>query len=59
MGGNGALNYLPIVPTASIYVSKVMHKLVMGGNTFICFLIEVCEVSKTGPGQSIYFKCDG
>ena len=29
------LNYLPIVPKASIYVPKVMHKLVMGfsGNT--------------------------
>ena len=27
------LNYLPIVPKASIYVPKVMHKPVMGGNT--------------------------
>ena len=33
MGGKGALNYLPIVPKASIYVPKVMHKPVMGGNT--------------------------
>ena len=34
MGGKGALNYLPIVPKASIYVIKVMHIiLVMGGNT--------------------------
>ena len=33
MGGKGALNYLPIVPKASIYVSKVMRKPVMGGNT--------------------------
>ena len=35
MGGKGALNYLPIVPKASIYVYviKVMHKPVMGGNT--------------------------
>ena len=33
MGGNGALNYLPIVPKASIYVPKVMRKPVMGGNT--------------------------
>ena len=32
MGGKGALNYLPIVPKASIYVPKVMHKPVMGGN---------------------------
>ena len=32
--GKGALNYLPIVPKASIYVRpKVMHKPVMGGNT--------------------------
>ena len=33
MGGKGALNYLPIVPKASIYVPKVMCKPVMGGNT--------------------------
>ena len=33
MGGKGALNYLPIVPKASIYVPNVMHKPVMGGNT--------------------------
>ena len=33
MGGKGALNYLPIVPKASIYVPKVMPKPVMGGNT--------------------------
>ena len=33
MGGKGALNSLPIVPKASIYVPKVMHKPVMGGNT--------------------------
>ena len=33
MGGKGALNYLPIVPKASIYVTKVMQKPVMGGNT--------------------------
>ena len=32
MGGKGALNYLPIVPKASIYVPKVMRKPVMGGN---------------------------
>ena len=31
--GKGALNYLPIVPKASIYVLNVMHKPVMGGNT--------------------------
>ena len=33
MGGKGVLNYLPIVPKASIYVPTVMYKLVMGGNT--------------------------
>ena len=33
MGGKGALNYLPIVPKAFIYVPKVMRKPVMGGNT--------------------------
>ena len=33
MGGKGALNYLPIVPKAFVYVPKVMHKPVMGGNT--------------------------
>ena len=33
MGGKGALNYLPIVPKAFIYVPRVMHKPVMGGNT--------------------------
>ena len=34
MGGKGALNYLPIVPKASIYVPKVIiPKSVMGGNT--------------------------
>ena len=49
------LNYLLIVPKASIYVIKVMHKPVMGGNTMsetftrTCFSSEVCEVSKTGP----------
>ena len=44
------LNYLPIVPKASIYVPKVMHKPVMGGNTVsetfthMFFSSEVCEV---------------
>ena len=32
MGGKDALNYLPIMSKASIYVPKVMHKPVMGGN---------------------------
>ena len=35
MGGKGVLNYLPIVPKASIYVPNKMLKpvMVMGGNT--------------------------
>ena len=33
MDGKGALNSLPIVPKAFVYVIKVMRKLVMGGNT--------------------------
>ena len=33
MGGNGALNYLPIVLKASVYVPTIMHKPVMGGIT--------------------------
>ena len=55
------LNYLPIVPKASIYVPKVMRKPVIGGNTVClrlsrtCFFSEVCEVSKSGPEeQSIW-----
>ena len=59
MGGKGGLNYLPIVPKAFIYVIKVMHKPVMGGNTMSetfthMFLFQrVCEVSKSGPGSQI------
>ena len=56
MGGKGALNYLvPIVHKASIYVPKVMHKPVMGGNTMyetftsMFLYLKVCEVSKSGP----------
>ena len=30
--GKGVLNYLPIVPKACIYVLKVLHKPVIGGN---------------------------
>ena len=33
MGGKGAVDYLPIVPKASIYVPNVMHIPVMGSNT--------------------------
>ena len=52
------LNYLPIVPKASIYVPKVMHNqlwVVTPCLRLSCtyFILEVCEVSKTGPDQSI------
>ena len=59
MGGKGALNYLPIVPKAFVYVPKVMRKPVMGGNTMYetfthMFLSsEEHEVSKSGQRQSI------
>ena len=33
IGGKDLLNYLPIVLIASIYVPRVMHKPVLGGNT--------------------------
>ena len=33
MGGKDAMNSLPIVPKAFVYVPKVMRKPVMGGNT--------------------------
>ena len=54
----GVLNYLPIVPKASIYVPKVMHKPVMGGSTVSetftdMFLFQMRQVSKTGPGSQI------
>ena len=48
MGGKGALNYLPIVPKASIYVPKVMHKPVMGGNT-VSERVEVPNPTKRQP----------
>ena len=59
MGRKGALNYLPIVFKASIYVPKVMRKPVMGGNTVsetfthTCFSFEVRQISKSGPGSQI------
>ena len=58
MGGKGALNYLPIVPKASIYVPKVMLKPVMGGNTVsetfthMFLSSEVGQVSNSGPAGS-------
>ena len=59
----GALNYLPIVSKAFIYVPKVMCKPVMGGNTVsetfthICFSSEVRQVSKVA--QAANFERDG
>ena len=49
------LNYLPIVPKASMYVPKIMYKPVMGDNTVsetftpMFLSLKVCEVSKSGP----------
>ena len=59
MGGKGALNYLPIVPKASIYVPKVMHKPVMGGNTVSetfthMFLFRSASSFKNWPRRSIW-----
>jgi hypothetical protein len=52
------LNYLPIVPKASIYVPKVMRKPVMGGNTVVetfthMFLFQSASSSENWPRQSI------
>ena len=57
MGGKDALNYLPIVPKASIYAPKVMHKPVMGGNTVSetfthMFLFRSASSFKKWPRQS-------
>ena len=57
MGGKGALNYLPIVPKASIYVPKVMRKPVMGDNTVSetfthVFLFRSGSSSKSGLAGS-------
>ena len=63
MGGKGALNYLPIVPKASIYVPNVLRKPVMGSNTMClrlsrtCFSSKVCNALNylpTVPKASIY-----
>ena len=47
MGGKGALNYLPMVPKASIYVPKIMSEPVMGGNT----------MSETFTHMFLFLKC--
>ena len=55
MEGNGALNSLPIVFRAFVYVPKVMCKPVMDSNTvyetftYMFLFQSVYEVSKTGP----------
>ena len=63
MGGKGALNYLPIVPKASIYVPKVMHKPVMGGNTVSetfthMFLFRSVSSFEKRPRQPIWRAMD-
>ena len=59
MGGKGTLNYLPIVPKASIYVPKVMRKPVMGGNTVSetfthMFLFRSAQSFENWPRQPIW-----
>ena len=64
MGGKGALNSLPIVSKAFIYVPKVMCKPVMGGNTVsetfthMFPFSEVDEVSQKSA-QAANFEHDG
>ena len=63
-GGKGALNYLPIVPKAFVYVSKVMRKPVMGGNTAClrlsrtCFSSEVCAKFRKLAAQTANLEVD-
>ena len=64
MGGKGALNYLPIVPKASIYVPKVMRKPVMGGNTvskdFHAHYVSPLKcVNFRKPAQTVNLERDG
>ena len=59
MGGKDVLNYLPIVPKASIYIPKVMCKPVMGGNTVVetftpMFLSRSVRSFENWPRQSIW-----
>ena len=56
MGWKGALNYLPIVPKASIYVPKVMCKSAMGGITMsetftYMFLFQSAQSFEKWPRQ--------
>ena len=62
--GKDALHYLPIVPKASIYVPKVMHKPVMGGNivseTFMhMFLFQSGQVKFRKVAQADKSEHDG
>ena len=63
MGGKGGLNCLPIVPKASIYVPKVMHKPVMGGNivseTFMHMFLLPKWVKFRKVAQVAKFEHDG
>ena len=63
MGGKGALNYLPIVPKASIYVPNVMQNQLLAVTPCLrllrtCFSSEVREVLKTGP-DGVNLEHDG
>ena len=65
MGGKGALNYLPIVPKASIWVPKVMpfDKIlaVLGwpNNPGTFTYLEGGKSSKTGPDSQNFTMVDG
>ena len=57
MRGKGALNYLPIVPKASIHVPKVIRKPIMGVNTVSetfmhMFLFQSWSSFKNWPRQT-------
>ena len=58
MGGKGALNYLPIVPKASIYVPNVIANQLWAITPCLrlsctCFSSEMCEVLKFDPDSQI------
>ena len=64
MRGKGALNYIPIVPKAFVYVPKVMHKPVMGGNTVSetfthMFLFQIKCIKFRKVAQAVKSERDG
>ena len=64
MGGKGALNSLPIVSKAFIYVPKVMCKPVMGGNTVYetftrMFLFQSVYMKFQKLAQTVNLERDG